>query len=228
MRITSNPLEGNVTINIVNKKELAESPLPPGIALNCIIRRSPNFINPEFDIYLHNGLKHIMSAKKYSLSKCDVFKIYSEMGKYTESCQIATITANTVHNNYWVTTPSSEEGECSVRGLITYEKLVKDKARKMNVQLIDRDDVVGETKKMSFEGPSFLEDEGPLELISQELTANQNSIKNFILVDEDDNEYEYLKMRKLSDNMFEMMIQHPLTPLQAFAIGLTRFDAELK
>lgn len=28
--------------------------------------------------------------------------------------------------------------------------------------------------------------------------------------------------------MFEVEIQHPLSPLQAFAISLTRFDAELK
>lgn len=35
-------------------------------------------------------------------------------------------------------------------------------------------------------------------------------------------------MSKVSDHMFEVEIQHPLSPLQAFAISLTRFDAELK
>lgn len=67
--ITTNPLEGNVSINIVNKKELAESALPPGIILKCIIRRSSSFISPEFDIYLQNGLKHILSSQKFSLAK---------------------------------------------------------------------------------------------------------------------------------------------------------------
>jgi hypothetical protein len=32
-------------------------------------------------------------------------------------------------------------------------------------------------------------------------------------------------MKKVSDNMFEVEIQHPLSPFQAFAIALTRFDA---
>lgn len=35
-------------------------------------------------------------------------------------------------------------------------------------------------------------------------------------------------MIKTSENMFEILIQHPLSPIQAFAIALTRFDAELK
>jgi hypothetical protein len=34
-------------------------------------------------------------------------------------------------------------------------------------------------------------------------------------------------MSKKSDNMFELIIQHPLSPLQAMAIAMTRFDAQL-
>ena len=40
--------------------------------------------------------------------------------------------------------------------------------------------------------------------------------------------YLYLKMEKESDTVFDVEIQHPLTPLQAMAIILTRFDAQLK
>jgi predicted P-loop ATPase len=55
-----------------------------------------------------------------------------------------------------------------------------------------------------------------------------NSTKNFVLADEDDEEYRYLELKKESDNVFELTIQHPLSPLQAMAIAMTRFDAQLK
>lgn len=57
---------------------------------------------------------------------------------------------------------------------------------------------------------------------------SNNSTKNFVLADEGDEEYRYLEMRKESDNVFELTIQHPLSPLQAMAVAMTRFDAELK
>jgi hypothetical protein len=38
------------------------------------------------------------------------------------------------------------------------------------------------------------------------------STKNFILFDDED-DYEYLKLEKESDNMFDLYIQHPISPL---------------
>lgn len=67
-----------------------------------------------------------------------------------------------------------------------------------------------------------------LKLKNSEFQAKQSSSKNYQLYDEEDKDYQYLKMNKVSDHMFEVEIQHPLSPLQAFAISLTRFDAELK
>lgn len=49
-----------------------------------------------------------------------------------------------------------------------------------------------------------------------------------MLVDEDDDDYHYLKLSKESDNIFSIEIQHPMSPLQAFGVVLTRFDAQLK
>jgi len=34
-------------------------------------------------------------------------------------------------------------------------------------------------------------------------------------------------MKKESDNVFDLVIQHPLSPLQAMAIAMTRFDVQL-
>lgn len=58
------------SITIVDKRLFAISRLPSGIILRCIIKRSSSFLNmlsPEYDLYLANGLKHILSAKKYPM-----------------------------------------------------------------------------------------------------------------------------------------------------------------
>lgn len=55
-----------------------------------------------------------------------------------------------------------------------------------------------------------------------------NSTKNFVMADEDDPDYRYLEMKKQNDDVFELTIQHPLSPLQAMALAMTRFDVQLK
>ena len=57
---------------------------------------------------------------------------------------------------------------------------------------------------------------------------SNNSTKNFVMADEEDEDYRYLQMKKESDNIFELTIQHPMSPLQAMAIAMTRFDVQLK
>ena len=53
------------------------------------------------------------------------------------------------------------------------------------------------------------------------------SEKNFVLNDNDD-DYQFMKLAKQSENIFQMDIQHPLSPLHAMAIAMTRFDVQLK
>ena len=101
-------------------------------------------------MYLHNGLKHLLGAKKYSLAKNEVFKIYSELGKFDENHQSGTIIANTVHNIYWLGTPS-EFDESEIKSMVCYEKLAKDEARKMKVQLIHKQKIYEKVKKLYYE-----------------------------------------------------------------------------
>lgn len=65
-------------------------------------------------------------------------------------------------------------------------------------------------------------------LKTKDYSFKKDSQKNFILVDEEDDDYLYLKVEKSSQNIFDVEIQHPLTPMQAMAIIMTRFDAQLK
>lgn len=166
--------------------------------LKCLIRRSSAFINPEYDLYLHNGLKHLLSAKKYSLAKNEVFKLYSELGKYDDNYQIASIIANTVHSVYWVTTQPQNVNTCEIKGLVCYEKLAKGGHRKMKVFITHKQKIYADQKKLSYEGSAYLEGSETVVLENTFLGSKQNSIKNFTLVDEDDKEYEYLKLVKTS------------------------------
>lgn len=224
----SNSLQGNVIIKITNKKELVLSRLPPGIILKCIIRRSSDIFNPEFDFYLNNGLKHIISAKKYSLAKKEIFKLSLELGKYRDGDIIGSIMANTVHNTYWIYKQETrnQEIEHDIKGVVRFEKIVKNRDRPMVVDLyVDR---IHEIKVATDKLTHQVQQKADLTLKNCPLTAKQSSTKNYILYDDEDKDYQYLKMKKVSDHMFEIQIQHPLSPLQAFAICLTRFDAELQ
>ena len=53
--------------------------------------------------------------------------------------------------------------------------------------------------------------------------CNKTSVKNFQLTDEDD-KIIYLQCGKTSENDFNMDLQYPFSPLQAFGICLASFD----
>lgn len=66
--IESKSMEDDTSLVIYDKNLLVMSKLPSGIILKCLIKRSEGILNkisPEFDLYLANGLKHVLSAKKY-------------------------------------------------------------------------------------------------------------------------------------------------------------------
>jgi hypothetical protein len=94
-----------VSITITDKKVFSISKLPSGIILQCIIKRTSSILNlmsPEFDLYLANGLKHILSAKKYPLRNRELFKFSVDPLKFNEANQLAVMHANVNHNIYWV------------------------------------------------------------------------------------------------------------------------------
>jgi hypothetical protein len=40
-----------------------------------MMRRSNDIFSPEYDFYLQNGMKHVISAKKSLLAKNKIFKL---------------------------------------------------------------------------------------------------------------------------------------------------------
>lgn len=53
------------------------------------------------------------------------------------------------------------------------------------------------------------------------------SVKNFQLVDPDDQENVLLQFGRVGKDVFNMDYQWPLSPLQAFAICLSSFDYKI-
>lgn len=57
-----------------------------------------------------------------------------------------------MHNIYWLGTPASDIDASEIRGLICYEKLAKNEARKMKVHLMHKQKVYEKLKRLHYEG----------------------------------------------------------------------------
>ncbi|KAJ3108004.1 hypothetical protein HDU97_002584 [Phlyctochytrium planicorne] len=57
--------------------------------------------------------------------------------------------------------------------------------------------------------------------------VTQASVKNFQIVHDNDLDYIIMQFGRVSDDTFTLDFQYPLSPVQAFGIALTSFDAKL-
>lgn len=102
------------SIKIVDKRLFAISRLPSGIILRCLIKRSNSFMNlisPEYDLYLANGLKHILSTKKYPMRNRELFKFSTDPVKFSDQHLLSVMHANSTHNVYWMLDLPKRVGE---------------------------------------------------------------------------------------------------------------------
>ena len=70
-----------------------------------------NIISPEYDLYLANGLQHIMSAKKYPMRNRELFKFSTDPVKFTEPHLLSIMHANVHHTIYWLLDQPKRIGE---------------------------------------------------------------------------------------------------------------------
>lgn len=106
----------------------------------------------------------------------------------------------------------------------------------MKIFICDKDQRALVSLKNQSLDPKIIKNRKHLELFnkirSDEIGSDKgdclDSIKSVSIIDKEDEDYEYISLHKVSKDMFHLQIQHPLTPLQAFAFILTRFDAQLK
>lgn len=228
-----------ISITITDKKLFCISKLPSGIALQCIIKRSSSILNlmsPEYDLYLCNGLKHILSAKRYPLRNRELFKFSVDPLKFSEGNQLAIMHANTNHNIYWLLDRPRRLGELDLSLIylvVGYYKLKGQEGRRFSTLLPPTCNSEYQLA-MDYQLPSInfssMKKEVNTEL-SNVLEWNgktNTSSKNCVIADENDPDYRFFQLKKESDDVFRLTVQHPYSPLQAMAIAMTRFDAQLK
>ena len=57
-------------------------------------------MSPEYDLYLENGLKHLVSAKKNSFRNRQLFQLSTKISVFNKP--IRSLMANVLHNTYWL------------------------------------------------------------------------------------------------------------------------------
>lgn len=57
--------------------------------------------------------------------------------------------------------------------------------------------------------------------------VDKASVKNFQLIDNEDENRIYLQFGRVGDQEFTLDFQWPFSPMQAFAVALTSFDNKL-
>ena len=57
--------------------------------------------------------------------------------------------------------------------------------------------------------------------------VDKASVKNFQLIDNDDENQIYLQFGRVAENVFTLDFQWPFSPLQAFGIALSSLDSKL-
>lgn len=100
-------------------------------------------LSPEYDLYLANGLKHIVSAKKYPMRNRELFKFSTDPVNFMDSSLLAVMHANINHNIYWLLDlPKKINGfdVSLLRLIIGYYRLKKDRQRKFSVLLPEMKD----------------------------------------------------------------------------------------
>jgi hypothetical protein len=148
-------------------------------------------------------MKHILSAKKTLMSSKEIFQLSLELGKYHQSDIIGSIMANTVHNTYWLyrIDTSHSNIQYEIKAIIKYSRIIKPKFREMIVHLFTN----SENLKTNFTCLTLdYQKQANLILRNNGVKSKENSSKNYCLFDEEDQEYQYLKMSKVAANMFEI------------------------
>jgi hypothetical protein len=57
-------------------------------------------MNPVYDLYLSNGLKHLVSAKRNTFRNREAFQLTTDLVDFNHP--IRSLMANVKHNNFWL------------------------------------------------------------------------------------------------------------------------------
>ncbi|KAJ3231098.1 hypothetical protein HDU81_004039 [Chytriomyces hyalinus] len=220
-----------------------------GFVLKCRVTRKKNLwdkAHPTFYLYNEVDDKFVLAARKRIKSKTVSYLISTSMDDLSKDSThyVAKLKANFQRTNFILYDARFYNKNTNNKGLkelacITYSKTVL--PRELNVAIAASSveegsedgtkDIMADIKSANKEKLQFLKNKPPRwNETTQSHCLNfggrvtQPSIKNFQLIGED-SETIVLQFGRCGPDIFSLDARYPMTPVEAFAVAITTFDA---
>jgi tubby-related protein 1 len=245
--------------DIENLREMLVSAIPRGKILHCTIRRDKSGLNhfyPQYDVYISQGFKYMMSCKKRAGSTSSNYAFSTNKTEVPTSGDqyLGKLRSNFMGSlfNLYDTGLScdktTEPGRIR-RNLATVEYETNifgtNGPRKMRMYMPDADseaefrqlhedwDLKAEFEKGNPRVRRFMNkaprwnEQMKAYVLNFNGRVDKPSVKNFIMVEEGNEDENLLLFGRVGEDLFNMDIRYPLSPLQAFGIVISSFDGKL-
>eukprot|EP01016_Furgasonia_blochmanni_P040549 TRINITY_DN5186_c0_g1_i13.p3 TRINITY_DN5186_c0_g1~~TRINITY_DN5186_c0_g1_i13.p3 ORF type:complete len:139 (-),score=0.30 TRINITY_DN5186_c0_g1_i13:428-844(-) len=78
-----------------------------------------------------------------------------------------------------------------------------------------------------FSKPPIWSEEAQAQVLNFGGRVDKHSVKNFQLIDQEDDNVIYMEFGRVDDDSFNLDFQWPFSPMQALAVALSSFDGKL-
>ncbi|TPX72693.1 hypothetical protein SpCBS45565_g00260 [Spizellomyces sp. 'palustris'] len=224
--------------------------IPPEHILRCKLYRKKNILDkahPTFFLYNQVDDTFLLAARKRKKSKSVNYVISTSQVDMSKDSKhyVAKLKANFQRTNFILLDARSYNPRASNKGLkelacVSYSKTVL--PREMSVAIpathIEElsehysKDIMADVKTQNTNKLLFLRNKPPRwNEVTQSHCLNfggrvtQPSIKNFQLVGTENENFVIMQFGRCGPDYFTLDVRYPMTPLDAFAVALTTFDA---
>ncbi|KAJ3116327.1 hypothetical protein HDU96_009887 [Phlyctochytrium bullatum] len=235
-------------VEITNPKLFSRVPLES--ILRCKLYRKKNLLDkahPSFFLYNEADDKFLLAARKRKKSKSVNYLISTSQEDLTKDSEhyAAKLRANFQRTNFILYDARHYNKNLKDKGLtelacVTYSKTVLPREMEVAIPSLAVDesgngltkDIMADIKSQNTETLMFLQNKPPRwNETTQSHCLNfggrvtQPSIKNFQLILGKNDSYIVMQFGRCGPDYFTLDVCYPMTPMEAFAIALTTFDA---
>ncbi|KAI9321149.1 hypothetical protein DFJ73DRAFT_876748 [Zopfochytrium polystomum] len=224
--------------------------IAPDSILKCRMYRRSNLLDkayPTFFLYNETDDKFLLAARKRKKSKSVAFLISTSQDDLSKDSAhyVAKLKANFQRTNFILSDARYYNKNAKNKGLremscAIYSKTVLPREMQVAVQALTYDetldngskDIMADVKSQNTDRLLFFKNKPPRwNEVTQSHCLNfggrvtQPSIKNFQLIQDKNDSYIVLQFGRCGPDLFSLDARYPLSPVEAFAIALTTFDA---
>ncbi|KAJ3213295.1 Tubby- protein 3 [Dinochytrium kinnereticum] len=235
-------------VELVSPKVFLRVPLES--ILRCKLYRKKNMLDkshPSFFLYNEADDKFLLAARKRKKSKSVNYLISTSQEDLSKesSHYVAKLRANFQRTNFILFDARHYNKNLKDKGLkelaaVTYSKTVLPREMEVVIPSLNvtenlenlSTDIMADIKAQNTEKLLFLQNKPPRwNETTQSHCLNfggrvtQPSIKNFQLIIGKNDSYIVMQFGRCGPDYFTLDVRHPMTPMEAFAIALTTFDA---